>query len=69
MLYAPGSRSGAHGNTVFNYVVSNIVDGDRVTEGFLDPEKLDSGTYTLSVHVADYFGNITTKEVTFEVNK
>ena len=68
MFYAPGSRSGAQGITVFDYIVSNSFNGESATEEFLDPKSLENGTYTLSVQVADYSGNISTKEVTFEVN-
>ena len=69
MLYAPGSRSGAQGGTVFNYIATNSVNGDNVTEDFLDPQKLTNGIYQLTVQVADYFGNKTTKDLTFEVNR
>ena len=69
MLYAPGSRSGADGGTAFNYIVNNSVEGENVREELLDPEKLENGIYVLSVQVADYFGNTTSKDITFEVNK
>ena len=69
MIYAPGSRSGADGGTAFNYIASNSVKYETISEEFLDPEKLENGVYALSVQVADYFGNTTSEDITFEVNK
>ncbi len=69
LVYAPGSRSGATGITVFNYIVSNTVDGQRAAEGFIDTTTLNTGIYTLRVFAADYFGNTSTRDITFEVNK
>lgn len=67
--YAPGSKSGATGETLFRYVVTNKVSGDSFNEGFLDPAKLESGEYVLRVFAADYFGNTTSKDIIFEVEK
>ena len=58
-VYADGSQSGATGETIFNYIVTNHVDGDDFGEGFLDPSQLaDRGIYDLRVFAADFFGNI-----------
>ncbi len=43
--YAPGSRSGATGETIFNFAVTNRVDGDTFSEGFIDPATLPPGNY------------------------
>lgn len=69
MFYAVGSRSGAEGVTVFNYIATTRVDGDGITDDFLDPEKLGGGNFTLTLEVADYFGNTATRDITFEVNR
>lgn len=69
MVYAVGSHSGATGVTVFNFIVTNKVAGDNASEGFIDTDLLDNGIYNLRVYAADYFGNTSTKDITFEVNK
>jgi sugar lactone lactonase YvrE len=69
LVYAIGSRSGATGVTIFNYIVTNKVAGDNASEGFIDTDLLDNGIYTLRVYAADYFGNTSTKDIPFEVNK
>lgn len=66
-VYAEGSRSGATGETIFNYIVSNFVEGDEYREDFFDAGKLEQGTYILRVFVSDYFGNITARDIDFEV--
>ena len=65
--YAPGSRSGATGETKFRYVVSNRVGNDGFSEGFFDPASFGPGTYTLRAYAADYFGNTTSKDIQFEI--
>ncbi|MBX3292349.1 MAG: hypothetical protein KF881_05575 [Acidobacteria bacterium] len=67
--YANGSRSGATGETRFRYIVTNFVNGDEFREGFLDISTLANGIYTLRVNAADFFGNITTKDIQFEVKR
>jgi hypothetical protein len=67
--YAPGSRSGATGETSFRYVVTNKVRGDAYSYGTFDPAGLESGQYVLRVSAADYFGNQTSKDILFEVEK
>jgi hypothetical protein len=68
-VYAPGSRSGYTPDTVFDYIVTNRVSGDEFGEGFIDPNSLENGRYTLRVFAADYFGNIASKDLTFEVSR
>jgi DNA-binding beta-propeller fold protein YncE len=65
--YAPGSRSGATGETKFRYVVSNRVDGDGFSEGFFDSANLGPGIYTLRAYAEDYFGNTASKDLKFEI--
>lgn len=67
LVYANGSRSGATGETIFDYIVTNHVSGDEFREDFLDAGSLAAGNYTLRVFAADYFGNITTRDVPVEV--
>jgi len=73
MIYAPKSHSGAKGVTIFNYIATNTVpsllEGTDAAEGFIDAAALENGTYVLSVFAEDYFGNITKKEITVEINK
>jgi sugar lactone lactonase YvrE len=67
--YANGSRSGATGETRFRYIFTNFVNGDEYREGFLDISTLSNGIYTLRVNAADFFGNITSKDIQFEVKR
>jgi hypothetical protein len=66
LIYAPGSQSGAEGETRFNYIITNeIGDDGRVNEGFIDTDSLENGSYTLRIQVGDVFGNVTIKEIKF----
>jgi len=67
--YAEGSRSGATGETIFRYIATNSVNGDRAEEGFLDASTLEPGSYTVAVIVADRFGNTAERELLIEVVK
>ncbi len=69
LVYAAGSRSGATGETVFNYIATNYVSGDEFREDFLDAAALDYGIYKLRVFAADYFGNTLFKDISIEVLK
>lgn len=62
LVYAMGSKSGATGETIFRYIVTDRVSGGSASEGFFDPEALQPGEYVLRVVVADYFGNETVKD-------
>jgi hypothetical protein len=68
-VYAPGSHSGATGETIFNYIVTNHLNGDESQEQFFDATALSPGYYTIRVFAGDYFGNISTKDIPIEVNK
>jgi len=67
--YAKGSRSGATGETIFNYIVTNHINGDNFREGFFDTQALNNDIYTLRVFAADFFGNISSKDISIEVTK
>lgn len=67
--YAPGSRSGATGETIFNFAVTNRVDGDKFSEGFIDPATLPPGQYILRVFAADFFGNTTQKDISVSLGQ
>lgn len=67
--YANGSKSGATGETIFDYIVTNFVDGESFREGFLDLSTLPDGKYALRVFAADYFGNESYKDVKLEVSR
>lgn len=68
-VYAKGSKSGATGETIFDYIATNEVDGDIYKENFLDTATLENGTYVLRVFAADFFGNTASKDLSFEVRK
>ncbi len=69
MAYANGSKSGATGETIFNYIVTNAVSSDEFREDIFDAAALGNGIYTLRVFAADYFGNTSSKDLSFEVIK
>lgn len=69
LVYAPGSKSGATGETIFNYIATNKVHGNVATEDFFDAAQLANGTYILRVFAADYFGNTASKDLEITVNK
>jgi hypothetical protein len=68
LVYAKGSKSGATGETIFNYIASNEVTSDVAKESFFDAGKLDKGNYILKVLAADFFGNTASKEVLIQIN-
>ncbi|MCY7345408.1 MAG: hypothetical protein LH614_04235 [Pyrinomonadaceae bacterium] len=68
-VYATGSKSGATGETIFNYIASNRVNGDEFREDFFDASKLENGDYTLRVFANDFFGNQTAREIEISVLK
>jgi DNA-binding beta-propeller fold protein YncE len=69
LAYAPGSQSGYSPVTIFDYVVSNEVDGDAARENFLDAANLEAGNYILRVFAADFFGNKTVRDLNIEIIK
>lgn len=69
LVYADGSKSGATGETIFNYIVTDRVDGDDYREDYFDPAALAPGEYVLRVLAADYFGNTSHSDIQFEVKR
>ncbi|MBV9240910.1 MAG: hypothetical protein JO314_02780, partial [Acidobacteria bacterium] len=67
--YATGSRSGATGETIFNYAVTNHVEGDNYSKGTLDLTPLDPGDYIIRVWAGDYFGNNSYMDTPIKVSK
>jgi hypothetical protein len=68
-VYADGSHSGATGETIYNYIVTGRLSGDRYQERLFDTAELSPGNYVIRVFAGDYFGNISTKEILIEVIK
>lgn len=66
-VYANGSKSGATGETIFDFIVTNFVHGDEFRNDFLDVTTVENGNYTLRVLAADYFGNESYKDLNIEV--
>ncbi|MGI8542105.1 MAG: hypothetical protein ACR2MD_01335, partial [Aridibacter sp.] len=66
LVYARGSKSGATGETVFNYIATNEVHGGFMKENFFDVSRLKSGNYILRVFAADFFGNIASEDIEFK---
>lgn len=69
LVYFNRSRSGATGETIFNYIASNEIHDSTAREGFLDTNSLAAGNYVLHLSVADYFGNETSENINLEVTK
>ena len=69
LVYASGSKSGATGETIFNYIATNQVHGNTAKEDFFDTAKLEKGNYILRVFAADYFGNTASKDLEIMIDK
>ncbi|HEV7646067.1 MAG TPA: hypothetical protein VGO50_19175 [Pyrinomonadaceae bacterium] len=67
LVYASGSKSGATGETIFNYVASNFAQGGEVKEQFFDTGGLAEGDHILRVIAADFFGNTSTRDIKIHV--
>ena len=67
VAYAEGSKAGATGETVFAYVVTNVVRDRSATENFWHTSALPEGDYILRVFAADFFGNKTTRDVAVKI--
>lgn len=65
--YARGSKSGATGETIFAYIVTNRVREREATEDYWHASQLPEGDYILRVFVADFFGNRTTRDIPVRV--
>ena len=68
-VYGEGSHSGATGETIYNYIVTNKLTVDDFGERFFDTSELAAGNYTIRVFAGDYFGNVSSKEIPIEVIK
>ena len=68
-VYAKDSHSGATGETIFNYIATNTLSGERYAEGFIDPASIGVGQHTIRVHVGDFFGNTASKDIQIEVTQ
>ncbi len=69
LVYASGSKSGATGETIFNYIATNKVRGNVANEDFFDAAQLENGKYVVRVFAADYFGNTASKDLEITINK
>jgi sugar lactone lactonase YvrE len=69
IAYGTKSHSGATGETIFNYIVTNRLNDQDSGEGFLDTSELEAGNHTISVFASDFFGNISNKQILIEVTK
>jgi sugar lactone lactonase YvrE len=67
VAYAEGSKAGATGETIFAYIVTNVVRDRSATENFWHTSALPEGDYILRVFAADFFGNKTTHDVAVRV--
>ncbi|MBK9527060.1 MAG: hypothetical protein IPO41_01755 [Acidobacteria bacterium] len=67
LAYANGSHSGATGETIFNYIVTNFVSGGENREDLFDPATIGAGQFVLRVFAKDYFGNESSKDIDIEV--
>lgn len=68
-VFAKGSHSGATGETIFNYIATNEVNGDFYKENFLNAADLENGDYILRVFAVDFFGNMASKDVKINAQK
>jgi len=68
-IYAPGSRSGATGPTVFRYIVTNRLADGRVSEGFFNASGLAPGDYGLTVFAEDHFGNRSERTIPIKITR
>jgi hypothetical protein len=62
VAYAEGSRSGATGETIFAYIVTNMVRDHQGREDFWHASALPDGDYIVRVFAEDFFGNRTTRD-------
>jgi sugar lactone lactonase YvrE len=55
LVYAEGSQSGYQGQTIFEYIITNVARGGLAREDFLS--QIAPGDYILRVFAEDFFGN------------
>jgi DNA-binding beta-propeller fold protein YncE len=63
LVYAIGSKSGATGETIFNYNVTNFAQHGEAHEGAFDTGTIPPGNYILRVFAADFFDNLVNKDI------
>jgi sugar lactone lactonase YvrE len=63
LAYAEGSKSGATGETIFAYIVTNRVRDREAKEDYWHTSQLPEGEYILRVIASDFFGNKTTRDL------
>jgi hypothetical protein len=63
IAYAEGSKSGATGETIFAYIVTNRVRDREAVEDFWHTSNLPQGDYILRVFAEDFFGNRATRDL------
>jgi DNA-binding beta-propeller fold protein YncE len=67
LAYAEGSQSGYTGQTIFAYIVTNVVRDGSAREEFWETGQLATGTYNLRVYAEDFFGNQARRDVMVKV--
>lgn len=67
IAYAEGSKSGATGETIFAYIVTNKVRDREAVEDFWHTSNLPQGDYILRVFGEDFFGNRVTRDLLVRV--
>lgn len=66
LVFANGSYSGATGETIFEHIVSNRVNGSFFEERLIDPASFAPGEYVLRLIAADIFANSSHVDVKVE---
>ncbi|MGH9755893.1 MAG: SMP-30/gluconolactonase/LRE family protein [Blastocatellia bacterium] len=66
-VYAEGSQSGYGGQTIFGYIVTNVLRDGQTSEEFLDASQIAPGDYMLRVFAEDFFGNQTRRDTSIIV--
>ena len=67
LAYAEGSKSGATGETIFAYIVTNRVRDRQASEDFWHTSDVPPGDYILRVFAEDFFGNRATRDLSVRI--
>jgi DNA-binding beta-propeller fold protein YncE len=67
LAYAEGSRAGATGETIFAYIVTNLVRDREAKADVWSTSKLPAGDYLVRVFAEDFFGNRATQDTPVRV--
>ncbi|HEX8708022.1 MAG TPA: hypothetical protein VF723_07265 [Pyrinomonadaceae bacterium] len=67
LAYFRGSQSGYTSETVFAYILTNVVRDRMAAENFWHASELPPGDYVLRVFAADFFGNRTTRDINVRI--